>query len=313
MQLVEDLNQIKKPYPGAVVTIGNFDGVHKGHQALFRALREKAEQIRGTSVVITFDPHPLRVLSRKKMPALITLKEQKTELIAANGIDVCICIPFTRTFAGITAGEFVEDILINRIGMKAMVVGEDYAFGRNREGDIDFLKKAAGKSGFELICLEKVALASYSPKISSTVIRNLVNEGDMEAAREMLGRYYQIRGEVVSGRGRGGRSLGFPTANLELADELCPLSGVYAVMVTHQSKKYRGVANIGYSPTFEDHIFTVEVHLLDFNQVIKGDQLRVDFIYRIRDEKKFSGIDELKAQIQKDIELAGQLLTEKGF
>jgi len=313
MQLVEDLNQIKTPYPNAVVTIGNFDGVHRGHQLLFQSLRKKAEQISGTSVVITFDPHPLRVLSKKKMPALITLKEQKIELIADAGVDVCLCIPFTKSFAGITAAEFVEEILIRRLGMKAMVVGEDYAFGRNREGDIAFLQRAAEKFGFELVCLEKASLDGLTPKISSTEIRNRVSAGDMDVAHEMLGRYYQIRGEVVSGRGRGARTLGFPTANIKLADELCPLAGVYAVVVRHAGRQYRGVANIGYSPTFDDHIFTVEVHILHFDEAIRGHQVRVDFVQRIRNEKKFAGIEELKAQIQQDIDAAERLLAEKGF
>ncbi len=308
MQLIEGLDEIKGPYRNAVVTIGNFDGVHKGHQALFRMLRDKAGQVGGTSIVITFEPHPARVVGGNSRLPLITLYEQKIELIAASGVDVCLCLTFTKEFATISARDFVEDILISRLGITAIVVGRDYAFGKNREGDIAFLRKYAEIRGFEVICVEEVPSADGLPRISSTIIRETVGRGDMEAAFHLLGRYYQIRGRVVSGRGRGGRSLGFPTANIELADELCPPSGVYAVYVAYQSERFKGVANIGYSPTFDDHLFTVEVHILDFNQQITGRRIRVNFVKRLRAEKKFSGIDELKAQIQKDIDLAKSLL-----
>jgi riboflavin kinase/FMN adenylyltransferase len=308
MQLAEGLENISGPYKNAVVTIGNFDGVHKGHQALFRILREKAAQTGGTSVVITFEPHPARVIGGKSRLPLITVYEQKIELIAASGVDVCLCIPFTKEFAVISAHDFIDDILIGRLGMTVIVVGKDYAFGKGRQGDVAFLRQYAETRGFEVICLEEVPSADGLPRISSTIIRETVGRGDMAAASHLLGRYYQIRGRVVSGRGRGGRMLGFPTANLELADELCPPSGVYAVYVQYQSERFQGVANIGYSPTFDDHLFTVEVHALDFNRQITGQKIRVDFVKRLRAEKKFSGIDELKLQIQRDIDLARELL-----
>jgi riboflavin kinase/FMN adenylyltransferase len=188
-------------------------------------------------------------------------------------------------------------------------VGKDYAFGKNREGNVDFLRKYSEIHGFELICLDEVPSADGLPRISSTIIRETVGRGDMGAAFELLGRYYQIRGRVVSGRGRGGRSLGFPTANLELVDELCPPSGVYAVYVEYRSERFKGVANIGYSPTFDDHLFTVEVHILDFDDQIRDQNIRVDFVKRLRAETKFPGIEELKTQIFKDIEQAKALLS----
>ncbi|MEW6079652.1 MAG: bifunctional riboflavin kinase/FAD synthetase [Thermodesulfobacteriota bacterium] len=308
MQRVEGLENINGPYKNAVVTIGNFDGVHKGHQALFGIVRATAGRIGGTSVVITFEPHPARVVGGNGRLPLITMYEQKIELIAACGMDVCLCIPFTREFAEIPAGEFVDDILIGRLGMKVIVVGKDYAFGKGREGNVAFLRDCAARRGFEVICAEEVPSADGLPRISSTVIRETVGRGDMESAYQLLGRYYQIRGKVVAGRDRGGKSLGFPTANLELADELCPPSGVYAVYVHYRSERFAGVANIGYSPTFDDHIFTVEVHILDFDRQIRGENIRVDFVKRLREEKKFSGIDELKLQIQKDIDLSRSLL-----
>ncbi len=308
MQLIEGLENITAPYKKAVVTIGNFDGVHKGHQALFGILRDKADRVGGTAVVITFEPHPARVVGGKSRLPLITLFEQKIELIAACGVDVCICIPFTLEFAAISADAFLHDILIDRIGMTVIVVGRDYAFGKDRQGDVAFLKKHSDINGFELICMEEVLAAEGLPRISSTIIRQTISRGDMVTATDLLGRYYQIQGRVVSGRGRGGRTLGFPTANLELVDELCPPSGVYAVYVEHRSVRYNGVANIGYSPTFDDHIFTVEVHILDFDQHINDQHIRVLFVQRLREEIKFSGIDELKIQIQKDIDQARNLL-----
>ena len=308
MQLVEGLDKVAQPYKNAVITIGNFDGVHKGHQALFRLLREKAARLGGTSVVITFEPHPARVVGGKTRLPLITIYEQKIELIAASGVDVCLCVPFTKEFAVVSAYDFVNDILVDRLGMKAIVVGRDYAFGKNREGNIDFLRKYAQTRGYEVICLEEVPSAGGLPRISSTIIRETVSRGDMEGAFDLLGRYYQIRGRVVSGRGRGARSLGFPTANLELADELCPPSGVYAVYVEYRSDRYCGVANIGYSPTFDDHLFTVEVHILDFDLQINGRDIKVDFVKRLREEIRFPGIEELKSQISRDIEQTRYLL-----
>jgi riboflavin kinase/FMN adenylyltransferase len=309
MELVNALEAIKKPYKNAVITIGNFDGVHIGHQALFHEVIEKAQAIGGTSVAMTFEPHPMRVLKQNGHPPLITLYEQKIELISRSGIDVLICVPFTKDFAAISAADFLEDVLIKNIGMKAMVVGGDYTFGRGREGNLDFLKKAAMRLDFELIIADWIQTPlNGSMRISSTRIRELVMDGEVETARKLLGRYYQIRGTVEHGRNRGGKLLGCPTANIKLYDELAPKTGVYAVTVECLEELHKGVANIGYSPTFDDHIFTVEVHILDFHQDIYDLKIRVNFVQRIRDEKKFSGIAELSDQIRKDILKAREIL-----
>jgi riboflavin kinase / FMN adenylyltransferase len=310
MDLVEHIDKIEKPYNNAVITIGNFDGVHIGHQALFHEVIEKADTIDGTSIVMTFEPHPVRVLKQNGHPPLITLYEQKVELIESTGIDVLICIPFTLEFAAISAEEFVKDILLTRIGMKAIVVGEDYTFGKNRKGDIKLLQTYAKNYGFEVIVADWILALNKSPdRISSTRTRELVIEGRVAEAQKLLGRYYQIRGVVTTGRNRGGRLLGFPTANIILHDELCPKTGVYAVTVEFGSITHKGVANIGYSPTFDDHVFSVEVHLLDFNEYIYDRKIRVNFIQRIRDEKKFSNISELSDQIKKDIVKARKILS----
>ncbi|HSM75528.1 MAG TPA: riboflavin biosynthesis protein RibF, partial [Desulfobacterales bacterium] len=243
-------------------------------------------------------------------PPLITLYRQKVELIASTGIDVLFGVPFTLEFAAIPARQFVEELLVKRIGMRAIVVGKDYTFGRGRQGNLAMLQELGQALGFEVLVMDWIEMNhTLQGRISSTRIRKLVMAGKVAEARYLLGRYYQIRGTVATGRDRGGKLLGCPTANINLYDELCPQTGVYAVTVECLGEKFKGVANIGYSPTFDDHLFTVEVHLLDFSGNLYGEDIRVNFIERIRDEKKFNSIAELSAQIQKDVQTARGLLN----
>lgn len=310
MRLIENLKELSRPYPNAVITIGNFDGVHIGHQALFHEVIERADAIGGTSVAMTFEPHPIRVLKKNGNPPLITLYEQKLELMESTGLDVIISIPFTLEFAALTARQFVEDLLVRQIGAKVIVVGRDYTFGKDRAGNVALLQTLGKELEFEVVTVDWIPIAlNRSGRISSTRIRELVMEGDVSEAQRMLGRNYQIRGEVTRGRDRGGKLLGFPTANITLQDELCPKTGVYAVTVEWRGQKFKGVANIGYSPTFDDHVFTVEVHVLDFNENLYGEMIRVNFIHRLRDEEKFSGIDELARQIRNDADKAREILS----
>jgi riboflavin kinase/FMN adenylyltransferase len=310
MKIIDRLENISQPFKNAVITIGNFDGVHIGHQALFHEVIERAVDIDGTSIAMTFEPHPLRVLQKNSLPPLITVYEQKNELIERTGIDVLICIPFTREFASLSAAAFIKDLLVAKIGMRVIVVGKDYTFGRNREGNLSVLKSYASELGYEVIVAEWIkAEREVTDRISSTKIRELIMAGEVEPARKMLGRHYQIRGLVVKGRDRGGKLLGIPTANINLQDELCPKTGIYAVTVEYNQQLYQGVANIGYSPTFDDHQFTVEVHLLNFSENIYGQKIRVNFIQRIRNEKKFVGIADLKEQIHQDIKTAHKILA----
>ncbi|MDL2269436.1 bifunctional riboflavin kinase/FAD synthetase [Desulfosarcina sp. OttesenSCG-928-A07] len=310
MKIIQDLASITEPFSSAVLTIGNFDGVHTGHQALFQEVIRKARYLGGVSVAMTFEPHPLRVISQNSHPPLITLYEQKAELIETSGIDVLIAIPFTLEFSAISARSFVEEILIRRIGTKAIVVGEDYSFGNKREGNVALLRRLGEEMDFSVIVSDWIhSPAGKAHRVSSTRIRQLVMDGEMEIAARMLGRYYQIRGTVAHGRDRGGRLLGIPTANILLQDELCPKPGVYAVTVQHKGCPYPAVANIGYSPTFGDQVFTVEAHLLDFDKNIYGQRIMVNFVRRLRDEIKFSGIDELVQQIHLDIAQARKVLA----
>lgn len=302
MKIIRNLDEIDKPFRRAVVTIGNFDGVHLGHQALFHEVVDRAQAISGTAVAMTFEPHPRRVLNGSNHPPLITVLDQKIELIERVDLDILIVVPFTRQFAALSPREFVEDILIRKIGMTAIVVGRDYSFGRNREGTVAMLKTFAELFDFELVLADWIeASRAESGRISSTRIRDLVTAGRVDEVQPLLGRYYQIRGIVTTGRNRGGKLLGFPTANITLQDELCPKTGVYAVTVEFDGRLYDGVANIGYSPTFDDHIFTVEAHIIDFNQNIYDRSIRVNFIKRIRDEMKFAGVAELAEQIKRDV------------
>ncbi len=308
MKIYSDLSDIERPFYKAALTIGNFDGVHLGHQALFKTVVEIAKKTGGDKVALTFHPHPMKVLRPDNPPKLISTLEQKVELIMAAGIDHLVCLPFTKEFAKTTASDFVENILWRTLGVLDLVVGYDYACGKGREGDIEFLKRTGARLGFRVHIVPPVKVDGRI--VSSTAIRELVKQGEMEEVRKMLGRYYQIRGIVRTGKRRGGPVVGFPTANLTLnKEDLCPKPGVYAVQVLHGKACYSGVINIGYNPTFGDNKLGAEVHIFDFNKDIYGHEIKVNLVARIRDEKKFSGPKELAQQIAKDIEKARTILT----
>jgi len=306
MAIITDLSELRSPIKNPVLTIGNFDGVHKGHLALFTKVKEIAMDIDGSSVVMTFNPHPIKILNNGNGPPLITPIQQKLRLIKEAGIDIILCLPFTREFAKTPAKDFVKNILVDKIGVKYIVVGYDYSFGKNREGNIDFLKDMADKFGFKVVVVRPVSINGLV--VSSTKIRDLVQEGRLEEAKRLLGRNYQVCGIVIKGKNRGARILGYPTANLRLIDELTPRIGVYAVKVLVDDKVYNGVANIGYNPTFGNGVFSVETHILDFNEDLLGKEIRIDFIKRLRDERKFKDPKELASQISKDVEEAKKIL-----
>ncbi len=313
MKIYNDLSQIAKPFTRAAGTIGNFDGVHLGHQALFCKVVELAEKSGGDSVAITFEPHPLKILRPDTPPKLISTLDHKAELIARSGIQNLICIPFTRDLARTPAREFVTKVIHETLGLKELVVGYDYALGRGREGDIPFLKAMGRELGFKVHVVPPYKVDGMIA--SSSKIRELVSQGEMRKVRALLGRYYQIRGEVQRGKRRGGPLVGFPTANLAIIeDDLCPKTGVYAVQVIHDRCCYGGVLNIGHNPTFGDTGLSAEVHIFDFDKEIYSHPIKVNLIERIRDEKRFSGPQELAAQIRKDTERARQILSlEQGL
>ena len=307
MQTFIGLKDVRRSLRSPVITIGNFDGVHRGHQVLFQKLKERAKEINGESVVMTFHPHPLEVLFPGKGPLFITSHEQKLKLIAESGVDAAIVIPFDSEFSRLTAREFVSDVLVGIIGVRVIIVGHDYRFGRGREGDIDLLLQLGKEFGFDV---EMVAgIRMDDEVVSSTVIRELILKGNVKRAGALLGRRYEIRGPVVAGRHRGGKLLGFPTANVCMPKQASPHTGVYVVEAEVNGKWYGGAANLGYNPTFGDSELCLEVHLFDFNEEIYGVAITVRFIDRLREEKRFSGPDELSAQIRKDVEKAKKILS----
>ena len=308
MRLIQDLNQLTEPLKNPVLTIGNFDGVHKAHLALFEKVKERAKEIGGESAVMTFDPHPVKVMRPENAPPLITPIHQKIKLIEQSGVDVIFCLPFTKEFSQTTAREFVENILVRKIGIKELVVGYDYSFGKGREGNIELLKELGNHFNYRVHVVGPVKIGETL--VSSTSIRNLVMEGRLDEARILLGRHYEVAGTVIKGKNRGARLLGFPTANLKLIDELTPKMGVYAVYVLFNGDAYQGVTNIGYNPTFGNGAFSVETHLLDFEGDLLGKTIRVQFIARLRDEKTFENAEALAEQIQKDIDAARKILRD---
>jgi riboflavin kinase/FMN adenylyltransferase len=308
MEVIHGIDKIDRKFRNPVITIGNFDGVHIGHLSLFRRVKELAEAMGGESIIITFYPHPIKVLSPSNGPPLITGHEQKIQLIKEAGIDVFLVIEFTREFANMSAHEFVHEIIHSKIGARAVVVGPDYRFGHKREGDIPTLTRMGKELNFEVYVVPDISINGV--EVSSSTIREFVMAGELRSAREMLGRDYQVAGQVIRGRDRGGRLLGFPTANLQLIDELTPKPGVYATEVLIEGRLYDGATNIGYSPTFENGAFSVETHVLDFSGDIYGKIIQVRFIERLRDEKIFSGPEELSQQIKKDVDRAREILAK---
>lgn len=307
MIIAKSIKEIVKPENGSCVTIGNFDGVHKGHQKLICSTCQKAKANGLASVVVTFDPHPLRVLVNSKTPPFITLTSQKLELIAQHNPDIILALNFTREIAALSPEEFIKKFLVDPLNMKEMVVGYDYALGKGRSGNYKVLAELGRKHGYGIERLDPVIIKDAV--VSSSRIRDMVKEGNVWDVRPLLGRFYQVRGEVVHGMNRGGRLLGFPTANIKLEDELFPKKGVYAIRIEVDGRVRPGVANIGKNPTFGNEALSVEAHIFDFSEDIYGKSIRVHFIQRIRSERKFKGLDELKERISIDIELAKSILS----
>jgi len=309
MKIYNSLKDITAPFADSFVTIGNFDGVHLGHHMLFSEVVSRAYQKQGISVVITFDPHPLQVMRPEIGIKLISTYEQKVEMIELAGIDILVVIPFTRDFAATSAEAFVDEVLVKTIGVRELVVGYDYAFGKGRQGNIEFLKEQGRLKGFPVTVVEPYYVDDML--VSSSKIRELVSQGRMMDVKKLLGRNYQIRGTVQEGKKRGGPVVGFKTANLNLSEEdLCPRHGVYVTQVVYEGKCYGGVLNIGYNPTFGENRLSAETHIFDFNQDIYGKKIKINLLKHLRGEKKFSGPEELAEQIHQDIHQAKEILAE---
>jgi riboflavin kinase / FMN adenylyltransferase len=308
MRIIRGTKNITGPIPYPVMAIGNFDGVHVGHQTLFRKAAELALAREGTSIAFTFEPHPLKIIAPEKVPPLLTHFHKKMELIESCGINLVICADFTRQFADQQPRDFSKNILFEKIGVKEVVVGFDYAFGRGREGTIPYLKKMGEEFGFQVHVVEPFKLNGHT--VSSSHVRELIESGQVEMASQFLGRDYSITGPVISGY-KTGQAIGFPTANIDTSKVQIPGTGVYAVRVVYENKSYDAVANIGFNPTFHRDRLSVEVHIFDFNQIIYRKEIEVQFVARIRSEIEFKSADDLVVQISQDIENTKKILEKK--
>jgi len=301
MEIILGIDQIKKPFLNPAVTLGNFDGVHLGHQKIFEKVKEEARKIHGESVVVTFEPHPLKILSPEQCPPLLTPFRKKMMLIEKTGVEKVLCIQFTRAFAELSPVEFVKSVLLGKVEAQKIIVGYNYRFGRGKSGDVDSLKENCALFGVDVEVVE--ALRVTDTIVSSSKIRELIRDGEVKKASKLLGRDYPVIGQVIEGTKRG-HALGFPTANLEMAEELYPKPGVYAVSVNWHQQCFNGLANIGFNPTFDAKAVSLEVHILNFEREIYGEELQVYFAERIRDEIHFPSTEGLIKQIRKDIEWA---------
>jgi riboflavin kinase/FMN adenylyltransferase len=307
MQLITDLSKIPEKFTNTVITLGNFDGLHLGHQQLIRMVIERARELKALSMVVTFRPHPLKILAPEKCPALISIYEEKIRLFEKLGLDVLVKIPFTLDFSFMPPRDFVKNILCDLLGAKEIFVGYNYRFGKGRAGNVQRLREFGDQFGFTVREIEQISL--NGEVISSTEIRNILKNGEVEHAARLLGRHYAITGIVVKGDGRG-KVIGFPTANIAPKHSIIPANGVYAVRIAARDTCYDGVANIGLRPTFDKKDLTIEVHIFDFHEDLYGEEVTVCFIHKIREEKKFAHAEALIQQIQSDIGTAKQYLAD---
>jgi riboflavin kinase/FMN adenylyltransferase len=309
MDVIRGSENIPDRLKGAFVTIGNFDGVHLGHRFIFRMLVEEARREGRPAVVISFEPHPQRVLHPERRPFyLIASPEEKIRLLAGLGIDAFILIPFSLEYARTTAEEFVREVLRERLRIRRILIGHDYTFGRGKEGNEAFLTEAGRRLGFEVEGINAFCVGDIV--ISSTKIREALLAGEVRFAATLLGRPYNLSGRVIYGNQRGVR-LGFPTANIAPDKELVPARGVYAVRVIREGKRHEAILNIGFNPTFADGKRSIEVHIFDFHEDIYGESIEILFSERIRDEVRFESPEKLIAQIDRDIARAREILKSE--
>ncbi len=308
--VVLEADQLTDKIPGAIVTSGTFDGVHIGHQKILKDISNQAQTAGGHSVVLTFWPHPRFIIN----PADTTLKllstfEEKASLVEQANIDFLIKLRFTPAFSRMTPDEYVQQILIDKLGTRKLVIGYDHRFGKGREGNFSYLQANTDRFGFEVEEISRQDIDNIG--VSSTKIRQALMDGHVYVASEYLGRPYELSGTVVSGD-KLGSTIGYPTANLEINEpyKLVPGEGVYAVKIIIGEKTFDGMMNIGTRPTVDGSVLKKEVHIFDFSQEIYGQKITIHFIKRIRDEKKFSGIDALKLQLDQDKRAAQRVLLK---
>ena len=307
MELIRGLHNLRPKHRGCVATIGNFDGVHLGHKAVLSQLAEKARELAVPVLVMIFEPQPQEFFAPEKVPARLTRLREKLRALDLDQVNRVLCIRFDAKFAAITADQFVQRILVDGLDVRYVVVGDDFRFGHRRQGDFEFLQTSGREHGFEVGRRDTFSL--HGDRVSSSRVRHALEQGDLEGARELLGYVFNMTGRVAHGDKRG-RTIGYPTANIYLHRRSVPLQGVFAVRVAGvDHEPLPGVANVGVRPTVGGLKMPIlEVHLFDFDDDIYGRHVRVDFLHRIREEKRFDSLDQLKAQIRADEQQARECL-----
>jgi riboflavin kinase/FMN adenylyltransferase len=302
MELIRGLQNLKSRHRGCVATLGNFDGVHLGHQAVIGQLAEKAAQLHLPTVVVVFEPQPPEFFRPAAAPARLTRLREKLRALQRYSVDRVLCLPFDGALAAMSAEEFVRRVLVEGLGVRYVVVGDDFRFGKDRAGDYGLLQAAGQRHGFQVVPMHTFAIDGQ--RVSSTRVRQALADGDLETAEKLLGRPYRMCGRVAHGDKRG-RTIGIPTANIHLHRKATPVKGVYVVEVFGLEREpLAGVANVGTRPTVDGERTLLEVHLLDFDQQIYGRYVSVNFLHRLRDEQRFTSFEQLKARIYQDIDEA---------
>ncbi|MFO6425351.1 bifunctional riboflavin kinase/FAD synthetase [Motilimonas sp. KMU-193] len=299
MELIRGIQNIRPEHQGCVLSIGNFDGVHLGHRAVLQQLLVKAEQFAVPATVMTFEPQPLELFLGENSPARLSRLRDKFRCLQQVGLARLLCVRFSRQFAAMDANQFIEQILVNKLGVKFLVVGDDFHFGYRRQGNFELLRQAGQRFGFDVIATQ--SLLHGETRVSSTQIRDALAAGQLHQAQQLLGRPYSISGRVAHGQ-KLGRTIGVPTANIWLKRLVTPVKGVYAVDIKGAgSATYHGIANIGTRPTLNGERQQLEVHIFDFNGDLYGRQLEVVLKQKIRDERRFENFAALQQQIELDI------------
>ena len=298
MKLLRSLDDLTDAWRGGAVTVGNFDGVQRGHAQIVRRLRERARAVGGPAVVFTFDPHPVRLLRPEAAPPPLTWTDRKAALLAESGVDAVLAYPTDEQLLSLTADEFFQRILRGALRCRALVEGSNFTFGRDRTGSVEVLGRLADEAGISLDVVPPVVLEG--DVVSSSRVRRLIAAGQVDEARRLLTRPYRIRGVVRHGAARGAR-IGFPTANVDGVDTLLPGPGVYAGRAVVDGAEHAAAINVGPNPTFGEAAMKIEAHLLDFRGNLYGTLVELDFVSRLRDVRPFASVDELKAQLQRDL------------
>lgn len=313
MLLVRDLNILENStllQKGSVLTIGTYDGLHLGHIEVLKRTLQKARELELPTVIILFEPQPEEYLKSKNAPARLTSFSDKLTIFKSLHVDLVLCLRFKKDLASLPAEKFVDLVLKNKLNAKYLVVGEDFAFGHQKDGTLSLLQNSETAFGFATEIVPSFFIDKI--KVSATHIRHVLKRDGLQEVRKFLGRPYSMSGRVAYGMQRG-RVLGFPTANIHLRHKVLPIAGVYVAKVSGIERDFFGVANIGLRPTFGGTYPLLEVHLLDFNDDIYGRKIRVDFLHKIRDEKKFSDLNELKMQIEQDVAYSRNFLKGKQY